>query len=123
MKAAVVRSRSAPFTIEDFRDPEPHPGEILIRVAACGVCHTDLHVRDGSVAFPFPAVLGHEVSGTVAAVGAGVDHVAVGDNVVGAFIMPCGTCRMCTAGREELCEPFFACNRLNGTLYDGTTRL
>jgi succinate semialdehyde reductase (NADPH) len=123
MKAAVVRSKSAPFTVEEFRDPEPGPGEILIRVAACGVCHTDLHIQDGSVAFPFPAVLGHEVSGTVAAVGEGVDHLAPGDNVVGAFIMPCGTCRMCASGREELCEPFFAHNRLKGTLYDGTTRL
>jgi succinate semialdehyde reductase (NADPH) len=123
MKAAVVRDRSAPFTIEELRDPEPGPGEILVRIAGCGVCHTDLHVHDGSVAFPFPAVLGHEVSGTVAAVGRGVDHVGVGDSVVGAFIMPCGTCRMCTTGREELCEPFFAYNRLKGTLYDGTTRL
>ncbi|MBV9921996.1 MAG: zinc-binding dehydrogenase [Pseudonocardia sp.] len=123
MKAAVVRSKSAPFIVEEFRDPEPGPGEILVRVAACGVCHTDLHIHDGSVAFPFPAVLGHEVSGTVAAVGEDVNHLAPGDNVVGAFIMPCGTCGMCTSGREELCEPFFAHNRLKGTLYDGTTRL
>jgi S-(hydroxymethyl)glutathione dehydrogenase/alcohol dehydrogenase len=123
MKAAVVHSRSAPFTLEDLRDPEPGPGEILVRVAACGVCHTDLHIHDGSVAFPFPAVLGHEVSGTVAAIGEGVDHLEEGANIVGAFIMPCGTCRMCTTGREELCEPFFAHNRLNGTLYDGRTRL
>jgi S-(hydroxymethyl)glutathione dehydrogenase/alcohol dehydrogenase len=123
MRAAVVRERSAPFTIEDLRDPEPGPGEILVRIAGCGVCHTDLHIRDGSVAFPFPAVLGHEVSGTIAAVGSGVDHVAEGDSIVGAFIMPCGMCGMCTTGREELCEPFFAHNRLNGTLYDGRTRL
>lgn len=123
VKAAVVRDRSAPFTITELRDPEPGPGEILVRIAGCGVCHTDLHVHDGSVTFPFPAVLGHEVAGTVAAVGSGVEHVGVGEHVVGAFIMPCGTCRMCTSDREELCEPFFAHNRLNGTLYDGTTRL
>lgn len=123
MKAAIVRERGATFTVGEVRDPSPGPGEILLRIAGCGVCHTDLHIHDGSVAFPFPAVLGHEVSGTVAGVGAGVEHVAVGDSVVGAFIMPCGTCRLCVSGREELCEPFFAHNRLNGTLYDGTTRL
>lgn len=123
MRAAVVRSRSGPFGIEELRRPVPQDGEVLVRVVACGVCHTDLHVHDGSVAFPFPAVLGHEVSGTVVAVGRGVDHLSVGDTVVGAFIMPCGRCRMCTSGREELCEPFFADNRLHGTLYDGTTRL
>jgi succinate semialdehyde reductase (NADPH) len=123
MKAAVVRTQSGPFDVEEIRDPTPGPGEILVRVAACGVCHTDLHIHDGSVAFPFPAVLGHEVSGTVAAVGAGVNHISEGQSVVGAFIMPCGSCPMCTSGREELCEPFFAHNRLNGTLYDGTTRL
>jgi succinate semialdehyde reductase (NADPH) len=92
-------------------------------VAACGVCHTDLHIHDGSVTFPYPCVLGHEVSGTVVAAGSRVDSLAEGTRVVGAFIMPCGTCAMCTGGREELCEAFFAHNRLNGTLYDGRTRL
>lgn len=123
MKAAVVRHPAGPFQIEELRRPVPGPGEVLVRIAACGVCHTDLHVRDGAVKFPFPAVFGHEVSGTVEEVGAGVDDVGPGDSVVGAFIMPCGQCAMCTSGREELCEPFFAHNRLNGTLYDGRTRL
>jgi succinate semialdehyde reductase (NADPH) len=123
MRAAVVRVPSGPFEIADLRDPRPGPDEILVRIAACGVCHTDLHIHDGAVAFPFPAVLGHEVSGTVVEAGAGVEHVVEGQNVVGAFIMPCGACTMCTSGREELCEPFFAHNRLNGTLYDGSTRL
>lgn len=123
MRAAVVREESGPFVVEEVRDPEPGPGEVLVRIAGCGVCHTDLHVHDGSVAFPLPGVLGHEVSGTIAAVGAGVAHVAAGDSVVGAFIMPCGECGMCEAGREELCEPFFAHNRLKGALYDGRTRL
>ena len=123
MRAAVVRGRSGAFALEELRDPVPGPGEVLVRIAGCGVCHTDLHVHDGSVAFPLPAVLGHEVSGTVVTTGAGVEHLADGDPVVGAFIMPCGRCRMCSSGREELCEPFFAHNRVNGTLYDGTTRL
>ena len=123
MRAAVVRERGGPFLIEELRDPRPRDGEVLVGVAACGVCHTDLHIHDGSVPFPLPMVLGHEIAGTVLAVGAGVEHVAVGQRVVGAFIMPCGACAMCGAGREELCEPFFAHNRLNGTLYDGETRL
>jgi succinate semialdehyde reductase (NADPH) len=123
MKAAVVREQSGPFRIEEIRDPEPGRGEILVDVAACGVCHTDLHIHDGSVPFPRPCVLGHEVSGVVAAVGDDVASLAVGDRVAGAFVMPCGSCPQCKAGREELCEPFFAHNRLHGTLYDGRTRL
>lgn len=118
-----MRERSGPLVVEELADPRPGPGEVLIGVAACGVCHTDLHIHDGSVPFPLPCVLGHEVAGTVLEVGDGVDDVRVGERVAGAFIMPCGSCAMCQAGREELCEPFFAHNRLNGTLYDGKTRL
>lgn len=123
MRAAVVRDRSGPFRVEELKDPSPKEGEILVEVAATGVCHTDLHIHDGSVAFPFPCVLGHETSGTVLEVGAGVEHVAPGQKVVGAFVMPCGRCELCQAGRSELCSEFFAKNRLSGTLYDGTTRL
>jgi S-(hydroxymethyl)glutathione dehydrogenase/alcohol dehydrogenase len=123
MKAAVIREVNAPMQIEELRDPEPMDGEVLIKVAACGVCHSDLHIQDGSIPFPMPVVIGHEISGTVVGLGPGVDDVSVGDRVVGAFIMPCGTCRACRSGREQLCEPFFAHNRRNGTLYDGNTRL
>lgn len=123
MKAAVVRSVDGPFVIEELRDPRPKAGEVLVKVAACGVCHTDLHIHDGSVPFPMPCVLGHEVSGTILELGEGVDDLRVGQRVAGAFIMPCGKCPMCLSGREELCEPFFAHNRLKGTLYDGETRL
>lgn len=123
MRAAVLRQQSGDFAIEDLDVAEPGPDEIRVRVAACGVCHTDLHIHDGSVPFPLPCVLGHEVSGVVDAVGDDVERFSIGDRVVGAFIMPCGRCRQCRAGREELCEPFFAHNRLNGTLYDGRTRL
>jgi S-(hydroxymethyl)glutathione dehydrogenase/alcohol dehydrogenase len=123
MRAAVVRDVNAPLRIEELRDPEPKAGEVLVQVAGCGVCHSDLHVQDGSIPFPMPVVLGHEISGTVLAVGEGVDDVRVGERVAGAFIMPCGDCDACDAGREELCEEFFKHNRKNGTLYDGTTRL
>ncbi|MBB5832533.1 zinc-binding dehydrogenase [Brachybacterium aquaticum] len=95
---------------------------MLVDVAACGVCHTDLHVIKDEVAFPTPAVLGHEVSGILAAVGDGVTHVSPGDRVACSFIMPCGTCRHCEKGLEDLCETFFQQNRLAGHLHDGTTR-
>lgn len=123
MKAAVFDGRSPSLTVEDIPRPVPRRGEVLLKVAACGVCHTDLHVLKSEVEFPVPAVLGHEVSGVVEQVGEGVDTVAVGDRVVCAFIMPCGDCRHCVRGMEDLCEKFFAFNRLQGTLYDGETRL
>ncbi len=123
MRAAVVRTHSGPFLVEDLRDPRPGPGEVLVKVASCGVCHTDLHARDGGVAFPVPAVFGHEIAGTVVEAGEGVTRLRPGQRVVGAFSMPCGTCGMCAAGRYELCDEFFARNRLKGQLYDGTTRL
>jgi D-arabinose 1-dehydrogenase-like Zn-dependent alcohol dehydrogenase len=65
VRAIVVRAAGADFRVEELRTPTPGPGEVLLRVAACGVCHTDLHVQDGSLGFRFPATLGHEVSGTV----------------------------------------------------------
>ncbi len=137
MKAVVLNdaprrwslSESAPASVfgelrvEELIRPQPGPGEVLVEVAACGVCHTDLHVVKGEVAFPTPCVLGHEISGTVRETGAGVTGFAPGDRVVSSFIMPCGTCRHCVRGHEDLCETFFAQNRLKGTLYDGQTRL
>jgi S-(hydroxymethyl)glutathione dehydrogenase/alcohol dehydrogenase len=96
---------------------------VLVRVAACGVCHTDLHVIKGEVKFPTPAVLGHEISGVVAALGSGVRGPQEGTSVVCSFIMPCGACDFCAQGRDDLCTTFFSMNRLRGQLYDGTTRL
>ncbi len=123
MRAAVLNAPRTPFVLEHLPVPEPRLGEVLVRTHACGVCHTDLHVMNGDIAFPCPCVMGHEISGTVAALGPGVDHVAVGDRVVSAFIMPCGVCRFCVRGRDDLCEKFFALNRGKGALYDGTSRL
>ncbi|MGW6335359.1 zinc-binding dehydrogenase [Nocardia rhamnosiphila] len=123
MRAAVFHGTEPRLVIEDIPVPVPRRGEVLLRVTACGVCHTDLHVLRSEVRFPAPAVLGHEVSGVVEQLGEGVETIAVGDNVVCSFIMPCGDCRHCVRGAEDLCEKFFAHNRLNGTLYDGTTRL
>jgi succinate semialdehyde reductase (NADPH) len=123
MKAAVLDRVAGPLAIEEIRQPSPRQGEVLVRVAACGVCHTDLHVLKGEVGFPLPAVLGHEISGIVAEVAPDVGNLAVGERVVGSFIMPCGKCPPCVRGRDDLCEMFFALNRLKGVLYDGETRL
>lgn len=123
MRAAVLEAPNQPLRVEDVPRPTPRADEVLVRVGACGVCHTDLHVIKGEVAFPTPCVLGHEIAGTVAAVGADVRTCKEGDPVACAFIMPCGTCRFCAQGRDDLCETFFALNRLKGTLYDGQTRL
>jgi succinate semialdehyde reductase (NADPH) len=123
MSAAVLEAAPGALRIERIPVPEPHAGEILVRVSACGVCHTDLHIMKAEVAFPVPAVLGHEISGVVAALGPGVSGPAPGTPVASAFIMPCGQCPPCGAGRDDLCDNFFAMNRLRGTLYDGSSRL
>jgi len=123
MRAAVLERAPGGMHIEEIPIPEPRAGEILVKVAACGVCHTDLHVMKAEVAFPTPAVMGHEITGTVAALGPGVTGPPVGTPVASAFIMPCGFCVACGAGRDDLCDNFFAMNRLKGTLYDGTSRL
>jgi succinate semialdehyde reductase (NADPH) len=123
MSAAVLNLPQGPLLVERIPIPQPKTGEALVRVHACGVCHTDLHVIKGEVAFPTPAVLGHEISGTVMALGPATAGPAPGTRVVAPFIMPCGSCPLCEAGRDDLCEKFFGMNRLKGTLYDGTTRL
>jgi S-(hydroxymethyl)glutathione dehydrogenase/alcohol dehydrogenase len=123
MLAAVLPAAGEPLRIERIAVPRPGRGEVLVRVAACGVCHTDLHVIKAEVAFPTPAVLGHEISGTVVELGEGVSGPEIGARVIGTFIMPCGECRACRHARDDICETFFALNRLRGTLYDGTTRL
>ncbi|ODU65382.1 MAG: alcohol dehydrogenase [Micrococcales bacterium 70-64] len=128
MRAAVWEAGS-PLRVETIPIPVPRAGEALVQVSACGVCHTDLHVMKGEVRFPSPAVLGHEISGRVVEIGLGTRPeqipagIELGDRVVGAFIMPCGTCRRCESGRDDLCERFFELNRLRGVLYDGTSRL
>lgn len=123
MRAAVLNEPGGRFEIETIPVPVPQASEVLLRVEACGVCHTDLHVINGDVAFPTPAVLGHEVAGSVVEAGETVSGLSPGQKVVTSFIMPYGTCRHCRVGRDDLCEPFFEMNRLKGTLFDGTSRL
>lgn len=125
MRAAVLTGSEPTMTIMEIETPTPRRGEVLVRVIACGVCHTDLHVIRSEVAFPRPAVLGHEVSGTIVALGDGLadSGLSVGDDVISGFIMPCTECDACRRGRDDLCANFFAQNRLRGTLYDGESRL
>src|SRR5579863_10201210 len=123
MRAVVLEAAGEPLRVEELPRPAPRAGEVLVRVCGCGVCHTDLHVIKGEVAFPTPCVLGHEIAGLVEEVGPGVSGWAGGERVACAFIMPCGHCRWCARGRDDMCETFFAMNRLRGVLYDGTSRL
>merc|ERR1719478_1393641 len=125
MKAVVWRGDSDPanMKVEELQVPVPKENEALVKVRACGVCHTDLHVILGEVPFPKPGVLGHEVSGVVVGLGPGADPSFLNAPVMCPFIMPCGKCRFCAKGEEDTCEPFFAMNRGKGALYDGTSRL
>lgn len=125
MRAAVLRDTSVGLQVETIPVPRPRAGEVLVKVSACGLCHSDLHVISGAIAFPLPCVLGHEVAGEIVELGPGNEHTGleVGQRVAGAFLMPCGQCPACAEGRDDLCGPFFDLNRLKGVLYDGETRL
>jgi S-(hydroxymethyl)glutathione dehydrogenase/alcohol dehydrogenase len=102
-----MRSNHAPLAIEDVRIDDPGPGEVLVKTAASGICHSDLHVIEGSLPVPPPCILGHEPAGVVEAVGQGVTEVAPGDHVIGCLTAWCGVCRFCTAGRPYLCPTQF----------------
>lgn len=125
MRAAVLTAPGRPLEIQRIRTPRPRSGEVLVKVAGCGLCHSDLHVISGAIAFPTPAVLGHEVSGVVVELGPGLEGTGllVGQQVCGAFLMPCGQCAECARGRDDLCPRFFSLNRLRGQLFDGSSRL
>ncbi len=107
MQAAMLQSARQPLTIKDVPPPEISPRDVLVRVQACGVCHTDLLVADGffqSLGVDrFPLIPGHEVSGVVEAAGADVNHLAPGDRVGVYYLFRCGHCRACLAGEEEAC--------------------
>lgn len=106
MRAAVFHGAYQPLRLEEVPAPEPGPGEVRIRVAACGVCHTDLHYLDhGTPTFKAPPlILGHEVSGTVEAAGEGAGRLGAGSRVLVPAVLTCGRCRMCRTGRENVCE-------------------
>jgi 6-hydroxycyclohex-1-ene-1-carbonyl-CoA dehydrogenase len=106
MKAAVFYEAHQPLRVEEVPTPEPGPGEVLVKVAACGLCHSDLHYIDhGTPTFKKPPlILGHEVSGTIAGLGDDVAQWSEGDRVLLPAVYGCGNCRMCRLGRENVCE-------------------
>ncbi len=119
VKGVIAGAKGEPVRMETILVPDPGPSEVLVRVKACGVCHTDLHYREGAINDEFPFLLGHEVSGVIEQVGADVTNVAPGDFVVVAWRAPCGTCRSCLRGRPWYC---FASRNAQQpmTLPDGT---
>ncbi|MFE2870305.1 MULTISPECIES: Zn-dependent alcohol dehydrogenase [unclassified Embleya] len=104
MRAAILTTQPGTLDIVDIEIDLPGPGEVLVRTAACGLCHSDIHILDGAIPHQRPAVLGHEASGTVVAVGPGVTRVAPGDHVVACLSVFCGRCPQCARGRTWLCS-------------------
>ena len=119
VKGVIARSKGAPVELVDIVIPDPGAGEVIVDIETCGVCHTDVHYRDGGINDEFPFLLGHEAAGRVSVVGAGVTHVAVGDFVVLNWRAVCGDCRAC-----KRAEPWYCFNTFNAaqkmTLTDGT---
>ncbi|MCB2078159.1 MAG: alcohol dehydrogenase catalytic domain-containing protein, partial [Novosphingobium sp.] len=119
--AAVLKEAHVPFTIEQFTLEPPRVGEVLVRIVATGMCHTDAAVREGQLPTPFPVVLGHEGAGVVEAVGAGVTKVAPGDHVV-LTVDSCGICDQCLSGHPSICASCFPLN-FAGARPDGSHAL
>jgi S-(hydroxymethyl)mycothiol dehydrogenase len=119
VRGVIARSKGAPVEIVDVVIPDPGPHDVIVRVQACGVCHTDLHYRDGGINDDYPFLLGHEAAGIVETTGAAVTHVAEGDYVVLNWRAVCGECRACKRGRPWYC---FASHNAGTkmTLTDGT---
>ncbi|TFC93583.1 MULTISPECIES: S-(hydroxymethyl)mycothiol dehydrogenase [Cryobacterium] len=119
VKGVIARSKGAPVELVDIVIPDPAAGEVIVDIETCGVCHTDVHYRDGGINDEFPFLLGHEAAGRVSVIGAGVTHVAVGDFVVLNWRAVCGDCRAC-----KRAEPWYCFDTFNAgqkmTLTDGT---
>jgi len=119
----VWREPGKPGLVEEVQLDPPSPGEVLVRLEAAGVCHSDLHLALGHLGHHrFPTVLGHEGAGVVESVGDGVSDLSPGERVAFCFIPPCGACRYCRVGRANLCEPGSAA-AFAGVMLDGTSRL
>lgn len=119
VQAVVVRAKNAPLTLETILVPDPGPGEALVDILTCGVCHTDLHYQQGGISDSYPFLLGHEATGVVAAVGDDVKNVKPGDRVILNWRAVCGDCRACRRGEAQYCfNTFNATQKM--TLEDGT---
>jgi aryl-alcohol dehydrogenase len=117
--AAVVREAGAPFVLESVELDEPRPHEVLVRMVAAGLCHTDLSAQAGALPFPLPGVLGHEGAGVVEQIGEDVRGVAPGDHVLASF-SSCGVCPCCRSGHPAYCARFHSLNLFGGTRHDGS---
>lgn len=122
IKAAVLREPKKPYAIEELELEPPKQGEVLIKYAYTGYCHSDLHLQLGEIPISMPLVAGHECSGIVEDIGPGVTTVQKGDHVVGTWMVPCGVCPACRRGMGNICSGSFK-YFLAGTMLDGTTRL
>jgi alcohol dehydrogenase len=122
MGAPTPYAESKPLSIAEVDLDPPGPGEVLVKIAAAGLCHSDLSVIDGNRPRPMPMVLGHEAAGVVEELGPGVDDLVLGDHVVLVFVPSCGHCVPCAEGRPALCEPGAAANAA-GTLLSGAKRI
>jgi len=120
MKAAVLYEQRKPLVVEDIEIEDPKHGEVLVKIAAAGVCHSDLHFINGMWPAALPLVMGHEGAGIVEKIGPGVTSVAPGDHVITSWVSPCGTCLTCLSGKPYLCMTAL----LQGAVMrDGTSRL
>src|SRR5436305_13003470 len=119
VQGVIAAAKGKPVSVETVLVPDPGPGEVVVKVQACGVCHTDLTYREGGINDEFPFLLGHEAAGTVEEVGAGVESVAVGDFVILNWRAVCGQCRACKRGRPQYCFDTFNAEQ-KMTLTDGT---
>jgi len=118
-KAAICRELNKPVVVETISVDSPKRGEVMVKLAACGVCHSDLSATNGTIALPLPLILGHEAAGEVLEVGAGVSEFAPGDHVVSNWIYMCGRCHYCNVGRPVLCN---LQGKALSSLPDGTLR-
>ncbi|KRD06930.1 S-(hydroxymethyl)mycothiol dehydrogenase [Mycobacterium sp. Root265] len=119
VRGVISRSKGQPVELVDIVIPDPGPGEVVVAIQACGVCHTDLTYREGGINDEYPFLLGHEAAGIVETIGEGVTHVEVGDFVILNWRAVCGECRACKRGRPHLCfDTFNATQKM--TLTDGT---
>ncbi len=118
IQAAVCRAYGAPLTIETVELAEPGPGEVLIKTAACAICHSDIFFFDGAWGGDLPAIYGHEAAGVIEAIGSGVTRLKAGDPVVATLIRNCGFCPACTEGAPVFCEEVFPLDRAT-PLHDG----
>jgi Zn-dependent alcohol dehydrogenase len=117
--AAVLSANHAPFVLEEIEVERPQRGEVMVRVVATGLCHTDLSAREGLIPFPLPGVVGHEGAGIGEDVGDGVTDLEVGDHVVMSFAF-CSACRTCRTGHPVYCESWADLNLFGGGRADGT---